>query len=302
MITCNLMGGLGNQLFQIFTTISCAIKHKTRFVFLENDHTGIIGKNSRDTYWHSMFYRLKPFLLQDIQSFPALHLVKELDFTYHEIEITNKNTCLFGYFQSEKYFKEHFHSICRMLSIEQQKEVFIDELNGTPSVSMHFRLGDYKKLKEHYHIMTYEYYESALKQVKEVDESVNYALYFCEEEDIEEVKIIIDKLVLAFPETEFLRAPSILKDWEQMLLMSCCRHNIIANSSFSWWGAYLNSNSSKIVCYPSNWFEEKLKHNDTRDLCPENWIKISLEDDLCEAAERECEDAYDKAFQLSLIK
>jgi hypothetical protein len=272
------MGGLGNQLFQIFTTMSCAIKNKKKFVFLENDNTGIIGKNSRDTYWKTMLRRLRPFLVKNVEYFPSLNLTKELDFTYHEIEITNQNTCLYGYFQSEKYFKENYHTICRMLSIDQLKEPFIDELNGVPSVSLHFRLGDYKKLPEHYHLMSYEYYETALKHIQQLDKGVNYALYFCEEEDLDEVMIIVDELILAFPTTEFRRAPNDLKDWEQMLLMSCCRHNIIANSSFSWWGAYLNSTPNKIVCYPSNWFEEKLKHNDTKDLCPDNWVKIFVQE------------------------
>ena len=154
------------------------------------------------------------------------------------------------------------------------KEPFIDELNGVPSVSLHFRLGDYKKLPDHYHIMSYDYYENALKHVVHVDGSVNYALYFCEDEDVDEVLLIVNKLTSAFPTTEFFRAPNNLKDWEQMLLMSCCRHNIIANSSFSWWGAYLNSNCSKIVCYPSNWFQTNLSHNDTKDLCPDTWVKI----------------------------
>lgn len=297
MITCNIMGGLGNQLFQIFTTISCAMKNKTKFVFLENDHTGIIGKNSRDTYWNNMFYRLKPFLIRDIQSFPPLQMTKEVDFTYHEIEITSKNTCLFGYFQSEKYFKSNFITICRMLSIEQLKERFMDDLNDSPAVSLHFRIGDYKKLPDHYYIMNYEYYESALRHVKLADETIRHALYFCEEDDLEEVKVIKDKLIMAFPEMEFIRAPSTLKDWEQMLLMSCCKHNIIANSSFSWWGAYLNSNLTKIVCYPSNWFQEKLKDNDTKDLCPESWIKISKDDDendleLLSRSEKENENNY----------
>jgi hypothetical protein len=278
MITCNVMGGLGNQLFQIFTTISCAIKNRKRFLFLASDYTGIIGKNSRDTYWNSMFRRLSPFLVKQIQEFPPLNIAREVDFTYNEIEITNNNTCLFGYFQSEKYFKENYKTIYRMMNLERLKETFIDELNEVPSVSLHFRLGDYKKLTDHYHIMSYEYYENALKHVSFVDETVSYALYFCEEEDLEEVQTIIDKLILAFPDIEFVRAPNVLKDWEQLLLMSCCRHNIIANSSFSWWGAYLNSNSGKIVCYPSHWFEEKLSHNDTKDLCPDDWVKIDVVD------------------------
>jgi hypothetical protein len=65
----------------------------------------------------------------------------------------------------------------------------------------------------------------------------------------------------------------LLEDWEQMLLMSLCNHNIIANSTFSWWGAYLNDNPGKIVCYPEHWFMPEVK-KDVTDLFEEDWIKI----------------------------
>ena len=64
-----------------------------------------------------------------------------------------------------------------------------------------------------------------------------------------------------------------IADWQQMLLMSVCDHNIIANSTFSWWGAYFNTNPQKVVCYPSVWFGPGVAHN-TMDLCPESWAKI----------------------------
>jgi hypothetical protein len=73
----------------------------------------------------------------------------------------------------------------------------------------------------------------------------------------------------------FEKGTKQLSDWEQLLFMSCCNHNIIANSTFSWWAAYFNSWEDKIVCYPSVWFGPSANHN-TMDLCPESWNKISV--------------------------
>ena len=74
---------------------------------------------------------------------------------------------------------------------------------------------------------------------------------------------------------KFIKADDKAVDWQQLLLMSCCQHNIIANSTFSWWGAYFNENKNKIVCYPDVWFGSKLAHNDTKDLFLDSWDKIS---------------------------
>ena len=142
---------------------------------------------------------------------------------------------------------------------------------------MHFRIGDYKKLQEYHPLATYEYYERALEYIQNASTSgEKFAiLYFCEDVDIEDVLSIVNRLANQFPNYDFIRGDNTLADWEQMIYMSLCHHNIIANSSFSWWAAYFNSHDDKIVCYPSVWFGEKAK-NDTKDLCPDEWVKIQV--------------------------
>ena len=282
MITCNLMGGLGNQLFQIFTTISHAINIKTRFAFIDVEKLGSGQTIVRPTYWDNFLINLKPFTTK---AFPQMLLIKEAGFRYNDLNLykhktQGQNICLFGYFQSHKYFSENFYKICKMIDLEQIKKTVIsksgftqDVLNDT--VSLHFRLGDYKKIQHYHPIMTYEYYKKSLTFLKTREQLKNNVLYFCEEEDLEDVNETITKLKSDFPTVNFIRASNDLSDWEQMILMSSCRDNIIANSSFSWWAAYLNMNPYKIVCYPATWFGEVAGH-DTRDLCPMDWNKITF--------------------------
>jgi uncharacterized membrane protein len=98
--------------------------------------------------------------------------------------------------------------------------------------------------------------------------------YFCENDDLNMVLPIIENLQNTFPYLIFERANPELSDWEQMIFMSLCNHNIIANSTFSWWGAYLNNNEDKKICYPSQWFGPSLSHYNLTDLFPSHWIRI----------------------------
>ncbi len=282
MITCFLMGGLGNQIFQIFATISYSIKSRNEFKFLNLSVLTDGFSTPRHTYWNSFFNKLRPFLVNGLPKYVTV--LREIGYHHNELPLhamVNRDIMIHGYFQSYKYFNENYELICQLIGVNQMKNEIIKILNYENdklenSISIHFRIGDYKKNQEYHPIMTKEYYLKSLQQIQKQNINKTYnVLYFCEENDIDDVIIIINYLKEQFPTFEFVRGAKNLLDWEQLLLMSCCHHNIIANSSFSWWAAYLNSWKDKIVCYPSLWFGERA-NNDTKDLCPQSWIKIEV--------------------------
>jgi hypothetical protein len=289
MISCKLAGGLGNQLFQIFTTIAYALKYSKPFFFLNNHQLGdgSNGVTIRYTYWETFLSNLKPFL-KGVESIPQLMFIKEKDFNYNELPENlerNYGTLLVGYFQSARYFDKYRETICKIIKLDLKKRIVkqrsqIDFENNV-FISLHFRFGDYKKYPNIYHILSEKYYSNAINHIlseityiKTINNTVTI-LYFCENEDIKEVKDIIKKLQLQFPLINFERANPLLEDWEQMILMSLCNHNVIANSTFSWWSAYLNDNIEKIICYPEHWFMPQAK-KDISDLFPENWNCITF--------------------------
>jgi hypothetical protein len=279
------MGGLGNQIFQIFATISYAIKSKNRFQFLNLKTLGEGSTTVRYTFWETFFSNMKPFLISELPQ--PIHVIREKGFPYNELsvrEMVNRNVMIYGYFQSYKYFQENYAIIYRMLNIEKMKTDLLNNINlSSPeylnlenTVSMHFRIGDYKKIQDFHPLATYDFYERSLLYIQISKPNSNFTvLYFCEDCDIDDVLIIINKLTTNYPMYNFKRGTNTLEDWQQMLLMSCCHHNIIANSSFSWWSAYLNTSVDKIVCYPSVWFG-KVANNDTRDLCPPDWVRVKV--------------------------
>ena len=286
MISCKLCGGLGNQLFQIFTVIAYAVKHSKAFFFLNNHQLGN-GENGvtiRYTYWNTFLSGLKPFL-KNSNEIPELNIIYEKTFMYKEIPKNLQNTygtLLVGYYQSPKYFHNYKEIICKFLQIDLNKNSIYDRVKinfkDIYSISLHFRFGDYKNYPNIYPILDYNYYKNALKYIENEISKLSkkkeiVVIYFCEEESLLESESIIEQLKLNFPKIVFQRANNKLEDWEQMILMSLCDNNIIANSTFSWWGAYLNSNLSKIVCYPDQWFSPESK-KETKDLFLEDWIAI----------------------------
>ncbi len=281
-MTCKLAGGLGNQLFQIYTTIASAMESQNRFFFI-NIYELKSSVTYRHTYWDTFLVSLKPFLME-IDKLQDVVFIKEKNFIYEPIKIKYDPTTtkmLIGYFQSYKYFDFYSSVIYRLLKIDNYKIQLTNKystlINEDIPISMHFRIGDYKKLPDHYIILKENYYRTALNYLLEktqLDKKKNRkVLYFCEDQDLEDVENIINILKLEFLTVIFERADPTLEDWEQLILMSLCRYNIIANSTFSWWAAYLNTYREKKVIYPDAWFGSKSNHN-TSELFPTYWIQV----------------------------
>jgi hypothetical protein len=280
------MGGLGNQLFQIFMIISSAINADTQFYFPDKEQLC----SKRHAYWNSLLYRLKPFLQTELFiRYNTFRIIKEEGFEYqnYDVELIKKENILFyGYFQSYKYFEKNYKIIYDLINIDYQKTQLINKIstqnyNYDKIISMHFRLGDYTNLQDYHPLMTINYYSNCLKYLNNlgIDLREYKILYFCENNlnDLRYIAEIIQTLKLEYPYLEFMRQ-SGLKDYEEMLLMSLCKNNIIANSTFSWWGAYLNNREDKIVMYPNVWFGSALRDkNNTIDLNPSTWIQIMTE-------------------------
>lgn len=182
------------------------------------------------------------------------------------------NTYIEGFFQSEKYFKDIENELradfkFKDLPDEQNQQV-IDKINSSNSVSLHIRRGDYVQKKRYqnlYATCSLDYYKRGVEYIAEKFENPTLFIF---SDDIEWVK---ENLKLPY-ECVFVSHNSGAKSFEDMRLMSLCKHNVIANSSFSWWGAWLNNNQNKVVIAPQKWFNDE-GINQT-DVIPSDWIKL----------------------------
>jgi hypothetical protein len=281
IVSCFLMGGLGNQLFQIFTTMAYCIRYRRKMVlpYSETLEVGI----SRPTYWDTLFSRIKrnttssdtvDYVNEDLFCLPQY---REPHHHYKEIPLINQDMLLFGYYQSYKYFEKEKDYVIALLNIHKQQQEIKTQYSeyfdsNYITISMHFRLGDYKEKQDYHPIMPYEYYENSMFNILLYRPFTKpyRVLYFCEKEDNVVVNSHIQRLLEKYDAIEFVKVDDTIEDWKQLLLMSCCDNNIIANSSFSWWAGYLNDNPGKFVCYPHTWFGPKAGH-DVQDMFPCEW-------------------------------
>lgn len=276
------MGGLGNQLFQIFTTISYGLENTRDIIFpyTEQLHTGTV----RNTYWNSFLIGLRnmttynPLYNETNESLMSMPAYNERMFEYKKIpKPKGPKMLLHGYYQSYKYFDKHWNTIRTMIQLEKQqtaiKNEYTELFSDKETVSMHFRIGDYVNIQDCHPIMPFNYYYNAICNLIMHKDKHYRVLYFCQDTDNIKVSLIINRLSGMFRNIEFVKVDDSICDWKQMLIMSVCSHNIIANSTYSWWGAYFNSNDKKIVYYPNKWFGKSLTHN-TTDLFPKEWVNV----------------------------
>ena len=271
MISVDIMGGLGNQLFQIMTAFAYSKKYRNPLIIKRGSHSP--SCTYRNVYWNNFLEGLQKYLINRNIDLPVYN---EKSFEYNKLpKISESDDIkLSGYFQSYKYFHEYKSEFLAEIDWYAKRDAVkskITDVNPGDMVSLHFRIGDFKNLENH-PIMPMEYYINAIKYIEARESNVKI-LYFCEEDDKDFVfNNYINPLRTIFENITFTQTKNKLEDWEQMIAMSLCKHHIIANSTFSWWSAYLADDKyKKLICYPDIWFNSTLINN-MMDLFPGHWI------------------------------
>jgi hypothetical protein len=292
LIVIKLIGGLGNQLFQYANGIALSKEYNQKVFFdisfynIDNDGTYAQRKFELNTIVKDLRvidgFRLFIFRLKIKFSSPCLFFIKFRKVNlivdhlpgYRKIEINNFfDYYIDGYFQSEYYFKkyaEFIKSSFDFINLSEKTNILYNQILTTNSVSIHVRRGDYAndpKINSIHGMCNLVYYINSINQIKHIVE--NPVFYFFSD-DIEWVKSTFEKLENKF-KFVFISSSTNLIDF---YLMSLCKNNIIANSSFSWWSAWINNNPDKVVLLPKKWYNNEDLNLLNIDMSPISWIQI----------------------------
>lgn len=297
MVIVKIMGGLGNQLFQYAAAKRLALKHNVELKLdpnFENDKL----RNYKLQYFNiEEQIATKDEILDLTVSFKKHNKIKnkiqrklqllkpyyKRRYYKHKTWINDlgvlkatKNVYLDGYWAREKFFTEIKNELVGLFEI---KEEFVTtdfltlkkEIEKVNSVSLHIRRGDYaKNLKtlNFFGLMSIEYYQ---KSIDYINKKHNNNVFYVFSDDIEYVKQNFD-----FNAKVIYVENKDLQDYHELKLMSFCKHNIIANSTFSWWAAWLNENFEKTVIAPNKWYNDKKAqaYYEKYSIVPKTWIKL----------------------------
>ncbi len=292
MIITQVRGGLGNQMFQYAAGRALAVRKNTEFILdvsayeANAMHQGFelqrvfISKEkiASSTDIKTLLGWKSPLLMRRILARPYFGLIRRNTFVvephfnyWPDINSASRDCYLQGYWQSEKYFDSIIPSIREnfkfILPMSEQNKSIAAKIGQVNSISLHVRRGDYAnnpKTNATHGTCTLKYYREAILHIADTVENPHFFIFS------DDMKWVRDNLELQFP-YQYIDHNRGLENYNDMRLMSLCQHHIIANSSFSWWGAWLNKNQDKIVIAPKNWF---LINSLTNDLYPEGWLKL----------------------------
>ena len=285
MLKIQLFAGLGNQLFMIFATISYAIDHGIEYGFISKMDKTL---NETATYWDTIFDAFKTNVIENENDSLNMNMYNEPSFEYNElpINLSQQDSVLKGYFQSHRYFEHNYTKIIDIMGLRtKQKHIKLEQSKffKKKTIAIHFRFGDYIYLQKYHCIKPPSYFIDAIislsNNLSNLGESIeDYdILYFCEPGND---KYVIDFLKIidctVKKKLTFTKISDDISDWKQMLIMSCCDHFIITNSTFSWFGAYFSENKEKIVYRPKIWFGPANIKKNTSDICPTDWKIIDI--------------------------
>ena len=272
MIIVHIMGGLGNQLFQYAVGRALAYRRNAQ---LKLD----ITQTEAEKFSHHNYYRLGNFNVQEnfatVEEIKSQRRINERDKPVYafqpEILDLSDGVWLFGYWANEKYFSDIAGILRRELTLKKPLEKISDSwrekiLSADCAVSLHVRNGDYLTplTRNSAGVISAEYYLECINRLKNSCENITLFVF---SDDLDWVK---KNLNFDVP-MEFVEGCE--HDYEEMHLMSLCKHNIITHSTFSWWGAWLNKNPDKKVFVPYPWFYD----GRIPDVIPDTWIKIPVD-------------------------
>jgi hypothetical protein len=260
MIISRLVGGLGNQLFQW----ACARNLQKLYghIILYDDHIEASSRN-RDLYRfpkikldQNHLYDNKIYQNKSNKIFDNFNYN---NFSQIDFSDTSQIYYLDGYWQGEKYFKKIADDVRKELEPTDEFLELNKNILNEDCLSIHIRRTDYVNLQEYHPLQTLEYYKSA------VDILNHSGPIYVFSDDIEWCKNNLN-----FNQMTFINnADPIIDMWT----MSICKKNIIANSTFSWWAAWINKNKDKKVVCPKNWFGPRIPHSE-KDILDNDWIKL----------------------------
>lgn len=255
-------GEFGNQLFQIAATIGCATKNNDSYIFPK-------WKSFASGHEYANLFETPITEVED--NFNNYDKYSEINFYYVEIPyVKGKNLDIYGYFQSDKYF-EHCKDLIFKTFKPNNKLDKIKTLNFSNSVSLQLRFYDNSRSYStsiNLDATGNDMYYQPEENLYFLKNSINFfgkdKTYYVSTNNINKAKSMFG----SYTNFNFLEDFNYL---EQFFIQTLCENNIISNSSFGWWGAYLNNNPDKVVFAPEKWFKTDLN---TKDLYPNDWRLI----------------------------